>query len=1652
MPVRSVPCDLRLIMASCAQGSSASDVNARRSGNNELNVLSVDDVVEQLTQAQCMSADDTKRMLRDITLRLSRAHSSITQSALCLLEIHPHVTIPYIADLISDGHEDTTLLLQVYSSLLQTDRTLLVPIIGSLSDINLSSIHMMHMRNTLSFALSIVEQDDLPTIIRALLRCTQNNTASAPSSSVSNTLRWTCEQIRHNLTDVKPNVLIVISLVLQEYLHCAHDKIGYFFRSVLPAQSSLLHWFDLCIWTLSLSPRTVSTVPQHETKTALHRAIGKGTLFSCLQLWKLKQHMYVLGDLMKKSEHHHAIQKLIIFMTVSCPLRLGCVVGCIQLVSLILTHSSLACSTTFLTELDSQLSSAFDNKHNVVIPLVRHVLTRSSVQSLLSPPSPSTPRSKWANELIKIRKTLIFGHDNSTISKQQDHNQRDIILKIINLIDCAPGSIILDIVNLLNDHVPVSLSERLAVDTLFLANEITIMIKSRDRGTMGDESEGDFDKVEDILSKMYTERVEKQCVKGWITQCEDVEVKSIGIHEAKTIKIDIGLIWNQPLLSVTHLACFAVQHLAGGIHFNLLNVSVLVPVVCVALYEAVDHQKSVKSSREEDGDDGGGYEHELSKQVLQMNMNELLKGLCSFSVGISIIISVLNFSARQSLSRWKRILERRASTTIHENSDEDCNESTDHRVTWVLLERLTELHRMLNTLTLTYNVIMHKSGRGGGRGRGRSSHPGRSDMQANILQQQQDFIWLNNKAKGSKKKTADNCSNQAVLNRSIAIMANVSNALFSTTGFKPPNFAFDSDETKSKCLNLDDDDYMMRYCFPEIRLETLVAGLAAVPDDSETLEEGKTTNTNVEDEHERDSELIEMDKFLLRLLLRTMRENNNTRGPVVRMNAIVGNDEDKYPLTNSSQERADGTSNKNSTSHADQSENDLEFGLNKRLRLDEISQDDAKSILKDLNKKMKEENINIFLDESLSKKRVTRRSGDDSNRDDDDDDDDNDDDGLLDENEKNISSRQWAIGTKLDDRLKNFKVEYIKDCVDSIYRSPHSGKSTIHVSEILYSPTFAALLLDRAATCVGLSRHLRGRQRHQQGGREGGRGRRKLKTSAEMNDLLCVSGMALSCLMMIIREVVSFYKEAESENDDIWNWIRMFVENTNTHILTRVHEGVDQSLINLDDAEDERRYGHMFKALQWIIHTSPDSMISNMACEIVMTLAELDVLPSRACRQCVFTSLVTVYELDSAINEAYDLQLMMCDGFNSWVCRHRGIATTMMPNVNGGFNRKRGNLSNMSNLSVCMSMSMKHGEMAEFTGDLPPWIVFHDAENIKSHEYHRLMCYFNGMHVTNALVEGLGWVFELTCMKHIKQCDILIDMLGFQPIVTMILDIVKQSLMACAIDTMLPVQQLSEDVLHPLFLSVYLFNETQRMYNDNQQRLMKDGTTVNSNKDETFHYDLTNKYISLVQLSHRRVGELNQWHSNEMIDMSQMDQSTLDTIHQLVGLCAKSLMYCYQFTQSLEALASAKTGNKQRRKKPAYIQGRQHDDDISAPESRACKLIPRLSHVCEQLDKSLNRLSENLGIKPSVKLTSFAPTSISAWLPQKRLVFGVGLDYTGNTDEGEIDNQGEEEEEEEIVVKDLGFHTRRPGQDTLSKDVHESGEIDTPTISVRFRR
>lgn len=1634
-------------MSSSAQGSATNGVTE----NNELRALSVDEVVDQLTQAQCASAEETKRILRDITLRLSRAHPSITESALCLLEIHPHVTIPYIADLISDNHEDTTLLLEVYSSLLQTDRTLLVPIIGSLSDINLSSAHMVHMRNTLSFALSIVEQDDLPTIIRALLRCTQNNTSSSSalaSVSAASTLKWTCEQVRQNLTDVKPSVLIVISLVLQEYLRCAHGQIGQYFRTVLPAQSSLLHWFDICIWILSLCPRTVSMVPQHETKASIQQAIAKGTLFSCVQLWKLKDQLFVLGELMKQSEHHHAIQKLIIILIVSCPLRLGCVVGCIQLVNQILQHSSLESSTTFLNELSSQLISLYNNHGNVVIPLITQIFTSSSSISSPLSSSSSTAGSKWTNELIKIRKTLVFGYDNSTISKQHCHNQRSTILKILNMIDHAPIVVIIDAINLLHEHVPTSLSERMAVDTLFIANEVMITMRRQGNLVGDDGGNSELKNVEKCLRKVYVERVEKQCTKGWITQCEDLEVKSIGIHEAKSIKIDIGFIWNQPLLSVTNVVCFSVQQLAGDVHFNLLNVCVLVPVVCVSLYEAVDHQKCVNASRYKEDKRRGdeGYEQELTKQVLEMGLNELLKALSSFCVGISIIISVVNMSARQSLDRWKRIVERRASALAHENSDDDRNESTDHRVTWILLERLTEFHRMLNALMLTYNVIAHKSCRRGGRGQGQGKGNIHLDKEAstNILQQQQhDFGRLSSKSKKGRKKSFINTQQeQGIMNRANVIMRNVTETLLSSaeaTIFDGQN------EHNNEITNYmtDNDNDLLRYRIPSIRLETLIAGLAAVPDDSEMLDEGKTTKANNEDEHGRDTELIEMDKFLLRLLLRTMRENGTPQRESGPVNPLKGTEEYNNTIMKRGDLDKDGAVATSISNSQEEIDSELDFGLSKGLRFDEMSQNDAKALLKDLNKKINEDNTNIFFDDSLSTK--CGSDGEDNENADDDDD-------MLDESEKNITTRQWALGTNLGSNMNNFKVEYIKDCIDSIYRVPRATNNTIQVSEILYSPTFAALLLDRAATCVGLSRQLRGRQ-SSQGGREAGKGRKAMKTSAEMNDLLTVSGMALSCLMIIIREIVTFYKETDNENDDIWESIHQFVEKVSTHILTSIPERVVQSLVTLDDHEDEKRYGRLFKVLQWIIHTSPDSMISNLACEVVMTLAELDVLPAQISRQCVFKSLITIYELDSAIMDENDLQLMISDGFNSWLCRHRGIASSALPNNSGSVYRKKmNNIFNISTASIFMPMSMKHEDIVDFSSDLPPWITFQDVDSLKNHEYHRLMTYFNGMHVTNALVESLGWVYELTCMKHFKQCDILLDMLGFQPMLTIVLDIVKQGLMACAIDPMISTQQLTEDIVHPLFLSIQLFNDAQHMYNDNQARLMKHPVTETSTKDDKFHCDLINRYISIIQTCHRRIDELNRWHSNEMVDMSQLDQPTLGTIHQFVGLSAKSLMHCYQFAKSIETLATtASTASKKGRKKPAYIHTNQHQTDLSASESRSSKLIPRLGNVCEQLDKSLGSLGGNLGIKSTVKLTSLAPKSISMSIPQKRLVFGVGLDYTSNPGQDTDQPVDEEEEEEDISVKDLGFHTRRPNE-SAEKEHKENNTTGAPTISFRFRR
>lgn len=1474
-----------------------------------MHLLSVDEVIDQLSDAQCLSGEAVKRLLRDLTPRLQRAHSGITEAALYLLEAHPHSVIPFISDLISDDTEDTTKLLEVYSRLLQSDRTLMIPIIGSLSEVNLSWRHMLDMRKTMVFALSVVDETDLPVIIHTLLKQASTDT------------QWICDQIRKQLKALHaPDILALILIILKSYV-TMNRQVGHCLKS-LPQSKLTIAPFDLMIWIVSLSHYAQNGT---DIQTCVDQCVAKGCLLSPISTWKLKQSFQVLSEFLKQQEYSNPIQQFITLLESSCPLTLQSLVACVRLIHLFFNHSSLHLSSSFMSELSSNFHFHAHYSSSQVASLVGRAIFSGDDES------------KWSKELISIRKQLMFGQRPHRQSENDVHEEEEneFIRHLIKIFTGSsskrpPPSIVSEIITLLHENIPFSpLSNRLTIDFFYILNEILIHYSPIN------------------TAHIYEERVVKHPVlSACVDQFDDNEVKSVGIHRAKRIQIDLGLLWNKPFTSSSHVISFVVQHLATST-FNALNISLLIPTVCIPLYEVVDS---------DDHDDGTTME-----DIQNMSLNQLLKAVCAFALGASVTLTALNSMARKSLAQCKRTLLRRSSAPASIPTDDDQSESSDHRVTWLLLERLTELYRMLKALVLAFNIVSVKCPT--------ACHYVDVESVSSDLDIHVD-------KKGVKQLQRLNNDEKSTLSRINSIMTNVKNTLFSTSP---------STVKESSYVN-------HSYQIPSARLDTLVFGLIAVPDEVEM----SNSDGAEHEEGERDIQLVQMDKFLLRLILRTLRRatctsmqtNNQTRRR--RRQCLVQSNTDEL----------DGVEVMNDFENCENEQCVTEFikkftSSEPTKRLNDLSHDDVKTALEEIYKKLNDENENIFLDDVSDEEE-------DENEDE----------------EKNKNSIHWAVGSCYNDQPH---IEYIKDCIDSVIHQRQQQDDGVqymqnmHLADILHSPEFAALLLDRAVSYARLARNLC---------REGGH------TGDDMSDVLSVCGMSLSCLLIILREIPTFHDEATNENDDIWETIRIFIERMNECLLVSVPYDEHSKL---EDEEDEKRYGKVFQCLQWVNITSPDSLLSNLSCEILITLAELDVLPITQCRRLLLASYVTVYEIDNhSITDLGDLKMIRGSGLNAWLALHRGVGSTDQ---------------------WFRSFNIDDDDDDEVNAaDLPPWIIF--VQDTNQYEYYRLSMYFNGMNVMSGLVEGIAWVEELSSMKHLKKCDILIDMFGLQTIINLFLDIVKQTTQL-GVPATTSIDRI-ELLLRPLFLSGTLFVNSLRLYNGNTEKQLIVSSLQNEKKknksDDVFQYEVMTKSISIVQQLTRRIDEVNQWYSNEFIQVPQIPEVSIELLHQLIALVTKSLLtQSYQFIKSIRAIISSTPVQSRGRKAPAFQHA--HADSNVNNESKACKLIPRLSNVCQQLDKAVNRLCVSMGLLQKLPTLHSSP---HLFLPAK-LQFGVGLNYNYNDSDilaGGFESDEDEADQEELNTnRDLGFHAiHHQNNPEREHDVEDHPSSPPTTISVRFRR
>lgn len=1473
-----------------------------------LQLVSPEGAVAQLEEAQCAPSATVGSKLRALVPRLSRTQPLVSEAALTLVQIHPRETLPYLPDLLSANLEDTTNALEILSTLLRSDRKLLVPIIATLPQLPLSSQNVVHARATLAFAFDVVGQDDLPAVIHALLH--------TPTSAAS--AAWASRSVRMGLAraSLNPSSTPLIAHVLGSVLHI-DSKVS---RSLRSQAGSPFLWPDLLIWGLTFTRRLPSLLPIRQARTSIRAAATCALLTNPNALHAASQQLAPALN-----EMPFAVERLALAVVTSCLPHIAQVAGAIHFVlALISACPSAAPQIATLLEL-----------HSAILPrIILRGLARLGIPVPTFSPAATFSRGSTAGGhapvFLKIRKYLLFG---------QEADRCRALLIANTICDHASIPVTRDLLTLLHESVPLSLADGAAIGTLSIITN-ALMAGVKDEAFFND-----------VLEK----RVLAQCPHGCFEEQVGHDARAIGIRDAVAVKIDVGLVWDQHPAAVASVAsaavlCFVVRRnipFLDSLSFHVLNVAVLVPVVCVDLYEAVDRLSEMTKVgdwnlilKELFETPAADTTIELPESLLNMDSHALFKAIKTFSTGIAVIIGILN-TACKSLERFKRVIDGRAS------SKGDEHENSDHRATWALWERLTELCHMMNALLLAHRLLGQRSGHNRAK-RGRPSLTSANGMK---LPSQRSYDRF------ARARAED-------------ILMAVRNAL--SPGKRTPAESLGD-------VGLE--------AFPSLRLETIIGALLAVPDESEM--HSKEVMACVE----RDYELLQVDRLLLRLLLHIITEPTTPSQRVFR---------------------ADGEDPNSYEDEAFAEKVSLPCSSRTTLQAHKMTQSEMGAYFENIQEQVDRCN-DIFFDEDDVHEEENLES---------------------EEVRSNTCNVKWAASS-LPSSVDG--MEYIDDAISALVAG---DASTLHASAVLHTPAFAALLLDRASTYVAVSRNAR----------------LKTVSKSHLGELVMISGMALRAFVYILREIPTFaasiserVSETVPTDSGEFDTVLSFVRKINEKVLTRLGSTFkqDQRLVSCED-ELVNGFHRIYHTLEWIRLTTPDSIVAGLAVEAHLTLAELGMIPPSCARQAVFRSLCTVYEFDRGNlwndDERY---LVIHDSFQQWLLRKRG--------------------------RISLKDACEIHDIADKFPECPPWMEFKNPgrKNLLI-ECYRLNMFFAGMNLNCALLEACGWVRELCLIvsntksdaarSNVKRhmvCDSLIDMVGFRPIIGTLLQLTISGLEAFSVDDSLHFSRAHKENESPLVglaMCVRLFCGIQQLYGDNHEALMAyiraSGKALDLDVDEGLEGDVIRACISVLHLSQRRLEELQQWYSNESMEVRQLNNQSQLYLQHIVGGLACAVCECVRLVRivrEMDGQAGDDSEEKKHRKSPGFVKKRRKRGDGKKNNendmTRGRRLLPRLADVCEQVRKGGAKFATSLGISSSLNLENLAAKDVS---DDKSFYFGVGLAALRNSETNDEDPSlndeeidGEVESNSDDDVEDIqGFHARG------ASDNNE----DAAPISVQLRR
>jgi hypothetical protein len=156
-------------------------------------------------------------------------HPLLTKELVFLLATFelPAMLIPYLPRLVGDEVEEVEMVVNHLKDMMEADRDLLVLIIGTMSELSLSTAMKREVCDITIAALKVVDESDMPTIIRTMLKSLTTKTGGKVMAS-----------IRRESTTLSDSGELLVMEVISDALQSNMDTVFLYFDSVFDDKSS----------------------------------------------------------------------------------------------------------------------------------------------------------------------------------------------------------------------------------------------------------------------------------------------------------------------------------------------------------------------------------------------------------------------------------------------------------------------------------------------------------------------------------------------------------------------------------------------------------------------------------------------------------------------------------------------------------------------------------------------------------------------------------------------------------------------------------------------------------------------------------------------------------------------------------------------------------------------------------------------------------------------------------------------------------------------------------------------------------------------------------------------------------------------------------------------------------------------------------------------------------------------------------------------------------------------------------------------------------------------------------------------------------------------------------------------------------------------